>query len=156
MDYVSSLYFDTKTKSSAHLALDSEKKITELKKQRVQVEENIPQYLHLTKIMEAMEKQLSKIDEDIFREESEFMNSSRVLDIDKSEFRKFMNYCITHIEKFASDSENNEKIELIFRFIFQEKPTYEEIVSHTPKMYPIFALQSQLKNSPEGEFFNMT
>ena len=57
-----------------------------------------------------------------------------------------------HIGELASDSENPEKIELIFRFVFQEKPTYEEIKSHTPNIYPVFALQSQQKNPPEGEF----
>jgi hypothetical protein len=59
---------------------------------------------------------------------------------------------ISHMGELASDSENPEKIELIFRFIFQEKPTYEEIKSHTPNIYPVFALQSQQKNPPEGEF----
>jgi hypothetical protein len=59
---------------------------------------------------------------------------------------------ISYMGELASDSENPEKIELIFRFVFQEKPTYEEIKSHTPNIYPVFALQSQQKNPPEGEF----
>lgn len=63
-----------------------------------------------------------------------------------------MIYHLTHLQELASDVEKPESIELIFRFIFQEKPSYEEILSHTPKIYPIFALQSQLKNPPEGDF----
>ena len=102
--------------------------------------------------MEAIEKQLQKIDEDIFSTKAESVNFSYAQNVDKSEFKKFMNYCITHMGELASDKENPEKIELIFRFIFQEKPTYEEIVSHTPQIYPIFSLQSQQKNPPEGEF----
>ena len=43
-----------------------------------------------------------------------------------------------------------------FRFVFQEKPTYEEISSHTPKIYPIFALRSQQKILHEGEFLENT
>jgi hypothetical protein len=63
-----------------------------------------------------------------------------------------MHYTPTHIEEFASYSVNPKKIDFLFRFVFPKNPTYEQIASHTPEMYPIFALQSQLKKPPEGEF----
>jgi hypothetical protein len=152
IDYISSLYFDSKNKSNKHLSIENDKKLKEFEDQKKKVEESLHLYIHLPKTMEAIEKQLQKIDEDIFSTKAEFMNFSYIQNIDKTEFRKFMNYCISHMGELASDSENPEKIELIFRFIFQEKPTYEEIKSHTPNIYPVFSLQSQQKNPPEGEF----
>ncbi|EKD44190.1 MAG: NUDIX hydrolase, partial [uncultured bacterium (gcode 4)] len=137
IDYISSLYFDSKNKSNKHLSIENDKRLKEFEDQKKKVEESLHLYIHLPKTMEAIEKQLQKIDEDIFSTKAEFMNFSYIQNIDKSEFRKFMNYCISHMGELASDSENPEKIELIFRFIFQEKPTYEEIKSHTPNIYPV-------------------
>ncbi len=152
IDYVSSIYFDLKNKSNISLVSENKSKLKEFENQKKQVEENVHKYIHLPKTMEAIEKQLQKIDEDIANIKTYSTRISSVQNIDKDEFRRFIQYCISHLWGMASDKGNPERIDLVFRFVFQEKPTYEEISSHTPKMYPLFSLQSQQKNPPEGEF----
>ncbi|EKE28205.1 MAG: NUDIX hydrolase [uncultured bacterium (gcode 4)] len=152
LDHISWIYFDSKAKSNTNITSETVNKIKELEAQKALVEENITKYLHLPKTIEIIEKQLQKIDEDIINERSGLLNTSNALEINKSEFIKFVQNCISHTDKMAFDKENPVMIELIFRFIFQEKPTYEEISSHTPNMYPIFALTSHQKNPSFDEF----
>jgi hypothetical protein len=50
---------------------------------------------------------------------------------------------LEHFEVLLSQSKNFDELDIIFRFVFQERPTYKQIVNRTPELYPIFALQSK-------------
>ena len=69
-----------------------------------------------------------------------------------SGFQKFCFNLLEHLDVLAIQSQNIEELEVIFKFTFRETPTYNQIVNRTPNLYPIFALQSQQKNPPVGEF----
>ncbi|EKD29788.1 MAG: NUDIX hydrolase [uncultured bacterium (gcode 4)] len=152
IDYIASVYFDSRNKSNIHVVSENEKKLKEYENQKRELGGSIHKYLHLPNTIEAIEKQLGKIDEDILQLKTISADLVCGQGVNKTEFRKFMVYHLTHLQELASDVEKPENIDLIFRFVFQEKPSYEEILSHTPKIYPIFSLQSQLKNPPEGDF----
>ncbi len=71
-------------------------------------------------------------------------------------FQKFCFNLLEHLDILAIQSQNIEELEVIFKFIFKETPTYNQIVNRTPELYPIFALQSQQKILHEGEFLENT
>lgn len=68
------------------------------------------------------------------------------------DFKEKSEYAFSHLQEFALDYEKQDHIQFVFEFIFEELPTYEEIESHTPKMYPFFSISSQQKNPQRDHF----
>ena len=59
------------------------------------------------------------------------------------EFKTISNLVLTQLDKLATKTDKPEIIKLTFDLIFDETPSFEEINSHTIKMFPIFNLQAK-------------
>ena len=98
---------------------------------------------NLIKILETLEKQFNKL-EDKKNELVEKINSYNEENIDNlEEFKKFSVYLLEHMSEILKQSNNFEELDLIFKFIFKETPTYKQIVNRTAPIFPIFALNTK-------------
>lgn len=106
----------------------------------------------LTRILQKIENRLKTLEDQ--KEEIEL----KIRECNNWNFEKldtFKEFCfniLEHLDVLAMQSQSFEELEVIFKFIFRETPTYNDIINRTPNTYPIFYLQSQQKNPPEGEF----
>ncbi len=68
----------------------------------------------------------------------------------------YTNYFIEHLEDLLLGGSNPHKNASLFGLLFDEKPTYEELVHRTPKLACLFRLNEEYKStqslnvSPEG------
>jgi len=58
-------------------------------------------------------------------------------------FKEFSFNLLEHISILLKQKQNFEELQVIFKFVFKEIPTYNEIVNRTTPIYPIFSLNSK-------------
>ena len=117
--------------------------IINLKRKHRTVLDNIDKYSEYPEILESKNKELEDMKIEITYLENNFWNDKNTFN--KEEFKQISNIAITHLDKLAMKREKPELIQLVFWMIFEDKPTYEEIKSHTPKLFPLFSSESQTK-----------
>lgn len=154
IDYISDIYFDNISNINKSVTNDNDLKLKELEFKKQQIENNLYKYIEYPKTIEVLERQLLDIYNNIKQLKLKNLEFTGNNNIDKTIFKKFIVSTITRLETMVLNKEKPKEIESAFRFIFPEKASYEDLLSHTPKMYPIFSLQSQQKNPvlPESSF----
>ncbi len=106
-------------------------------------ENKIDTALNLPKVLERINDKLVQLEaeqEDINSEIDKMKTNNYV---DPQWFKKFCFYILEHFEVLLKDSQSLDEIQLIFSFLFQERPTVNQIVNRTPNLYPIFALNNK-------------
>lgn len=95
--------------------------------------------------------------EKIKKEINELENSKK--DVNDDDFETFKNnaiYFVEHLWKIVKVSQKQSELDIIFKLVFTQKPTYNEIESGTAQIYPIFSYLKQQKNPSEDEFCQNT
>ena len=110
----------------------------------------IPNILNYSKVLEEVNKKLEKLDQEELDLKTEIWKLEESNSIHNTWFKEFSFYILEHLTDLLKQSQHHEEIDLIFKFVFRETPTYDEIVNRTAKVYPIFALNKQ-KELPENE-----
>jgi site-specific DNA recombinase len=99
-----------------------------------------------------MEEDLIKTENDIQElEEQRTQNPENLVDMDL--VTDNIKYFLEHFEELLLDQSKPLKSAEYFSLVFEQPPTYEEIVSGTPQLAPIFALKGAFDspNIPNGE-----
>jgi DNA invertase Pin-like site-specific DNA recombinase len=121
-----------------------EDRLSEINNQIAKQEANLDSIdTNLTRVLKSIEKKLEKLD---WEKESleKKINSFNEAKFDNPEkFKKFCFNMLEHLPKLLKQSQNFEQLDLVFKFVFTETPSYDEIVNRTASMYPIFALNSK-------------
>ena len=72
------------------------------------------------------------------------------------EFKLKTLFIVEHLQEILLNTQKQSELEVIFDLVFIEKPTYDEIKSGTPKIYPVFSYLKQQKNPSSDEFCQNT
>ena len=104
-------------------------------------------------LLEETNRDLDKIKEKITNIESskEDLNQESF-----EEFKLKTLFIVEHLEEILLNTQKYNELKVIFDLIFIEKPTYDEIKSGTPKIYPVFSYLKQQKNPSSDEFCQNT
>lgn len=98
---------------------------------------------NLIRILETLEKEFQKLD-DKKNELTKKINSYNEENIDNiDEFKKFSIYLLEHLGEILTESRNFEELDLVFKFVFKETPTYNQLINRTAPIFPIFALNTK-------------
>ena len=124
-------------------------KVITLKKE--ELENSIESLIKLPKVLESVNKKLEKLEVEEQKIMIELDNLKDNEKLENTKFKDFAFYLIEHMAEILRDSQSFEELQTIFKFTFQETPTYNQIIKRTPKLYPLFALQSQQKNPQNGD-----
>jgi hypothetical protein len=106
----------------------------------------------LTYILASIDGKLNELNHEKDQIVSEIQSFDEENFSDPERFKEFCFYVLEHMTELVHASQNFEEIRTLFRFVFKETPTYDQIVNRTAPIYPIFAITSQQKNSREGIF----
>ncbi len=62
-------------------------------------------------------------------------------------FRRYVRYVMEHPAEILTNADNLRTRRALMSLFFEEVPTYNEIVSGTPKLQPLFRLSEQFKSN---------
>lgn len=118
-------------------------RLKEIEKDKIFQEDSIPNVIHLPKIVESLNKKLVKLGEEELKIKDKIKKLENSNYLNNSWFKDFSFYILEHLTELLKESWNFEELNLIFKFVFKEIPTYDEIVNRTAPIYPIFALNTK-------------
>ncbi len=139
-------------KEVLHTSIEVGKNITTLKSEKEKLIETI---INTTSqvVREALEKKIEGVDQEIVNAEK-FKQKSDVTESDIQSFINCANYLVEHLEELLLDKQNIARQQALFGLVFEELPTYQEILDRTPKLSLIFQQKRifQNKNPLNGDF----
>ncbi len=122
-------------------SISSEKRVLKLKEEQKVITEKI-KMLSSAVAIKAMEKDLDRLEAEIADAmQIRDRNEDKVFDI-----QTLMNYCtyfMEHLDNLVLGAENPLKNAAMFNLLFDEKPTYEELLNGTPNLAHVFKLNQQ-------------
>lgn len=127
-------------------------RIYELKQKQESIISSLDNFVSYPKILEAKNKELETIEVEISLLSQNSTKNINTLTIQLDEFKYISNLILTQLDKLAIKTEKPEIIKLTFDMIFEETPTFEEIESHTIKMFPIFSVEAKKNLQMSGDF----
>ena len=130
---------------------DVQVKIDNLQVQARSIAEKI-RFLSTETAIKYMEEDLVKIEDEIkILTETQLKNKAKTVDMDK--VVSTTKYFLEHFEDLLIGSTDPLKRAAYFGLIFEQPPTYGELVSGTPKLSPFIALKSKIEgvSKPNGE-----
>lgn len=69
-------------------------------------------------------------------------NSKEITEKTIDDYLRWARVLMEHPEEIMTDCTNLPKTNQLLKVVFQEPPTYEELLDGTPKLKPLFALKS--------------
>ena len=130
---------------------DVQVKIDNLQVQARSIAEKI-RFLSTETAIKYMEEDLVKIEDEIkILTETQLKKKAKTVDMDK--VVSTTKYFLEHFEDLLIGSTDPLKRAAYFGLIFEQPPTYGELVSGTPKLSPFIALKSKIEgvSKPNGE-----
>lgn len=129
-------------------------RLIELETKQKSIIDNLDSIIHLPKILEVKNKELESLEIEINDYNNKLKNekSNSLDDINFGDFQKGIKHILKHLDRLAIKSDNQVAIGVIFDLIFITPPTYEELQSQTPQVFPIFAWESQEKKAKVCSF----
>ncbi len=94
----------------------------------------------------ALEQRIEGIEKDIELAESQKIEM-KTTEADIDRFVRYSQYLVEHLEELLLDKQNLKRQEALFSLVFEEFPTYQEILARTPKT----SLILQIKETPHNE-----
>lgn len=150
--------WENKRKEYINIENNKNKKIKELLNEQAKIVESIKEmfksnFSNRDLLLEETNRDLDKIKEKITNIESskEDLNQESF-----EEFKLKTLFIVEHLEEILLNTQKYNELKVIFDLIFIEKPTYDEIKSGTPKIYPVFSYLKQQKNPSSDEFCQNT
>lgn len=150
--------WENKKKEYINIENNKNKKIKELLNEQAKIVESIKEmfksnFSNRDLLLEETNRDLDKIKEKITNIESskEDLNQESF-----EEFKLKTLFIVEHLEEILLNTQKQSELEVIFDLVFIEKPTYDEIKSGTPKIYPVFSYIKQQKNPSCDEFCQNT
>jgi site-specific DNA recombinase len=95
-------------------------------------------------IKEELEKRIELLGEKI-KDTQTHRNKLEVSEENVQSFIKYTRYLMEHLEELLLDTKNLNRLRALFGLVFEEMPTYEEIVNGTPKLSLVFELSEGYK-----------
>ncbi len=93
-----------------------------------------------------MEEELVKTEKEIRNlQASKVENKEK--DVNMERVMEFVGYFLEHLEELILGGSNPLKRADYFGLIFEKPPTYEELISGTPKMAPFIGLKDEFNSS---------
>ncbi len=117
------------------------KNITALKTKQSTITSNISNLLQYPDLLEAQNQELQEIKADIKKLEKEQKEKWERFWLER--FKNASNKILEHLDKLVLQKENPEVIQLAFDIVFGGKVEYESILSRTPIIHDLLALQSK-------------
>jgi len=124
--------------------------IKKLKDKKSDIINNIDKVINFPTLLEAKNKELEDIEDQIGSFESKSENINNDINIDT--FIRYSLSAIKHLDKLALQKDNPEFINLAFNIMFNERVVFENLCSPTPWNQWLYALVSQQKNPQNGDF----
>ena len=73
-------------------------------------------------------------------------NSSEIGETDIHEFIKYAKYVMEHPYELLLDTANIQRLQSVFGLVFEELPTYDDVLNGTPKLSPVFQQKRDSSN----------
>ncbi len=126
-------------------SISSEQKVLELKQESKMITDKIPM-LSSEIAIKAMEEKLEKLDFQIAQAVQ--LRNKKENDVnDIQTVINYTNYFMEHLEDLILGGTDSLKNAALFGLIFEETPTYTELVNGTPKLSCLFALNEEFKKT---------
>lgn len=134
-------------KELAHFSSQVNRKVSDLKLEQA----NLIDKIELTTsevVIKRLEEKIDRLEEEIKDTQTE-RNKVEITEYDISAFIKEAKKIMEHPSEILINTENPIKKQALFGLVFEETPTYNDILNGTPKLTPIFALslKSESKKS---------
>lgn len=99
-----------------------------------------------------MEEDLIKIEKEIKSLEQGKVNTANK-PVNMEQVMKYIEYFLEHLEELVLESQNPLKRAAYFGLLFDQTPTYEELLFRTPKLAPYLGLKQSVGTAlvPVGE-----
>lgn len=150
--------WENKRKEYINIENNKNKKIKELQNEQSKIVESIKEmfksnFSNRDLLLKETNRDLDEIKEKIENIERSKENLTQE---SFEEFKLKTLFIVEHLEEILLNTQKHNELKVIFDLVFTQKPTYDEIKSGTPKIYPIFSYLSQEKNPSEDEFSNIS
>ncbi len=135
--------YEKRNEEVTNSSSDISKNILELKSKKKQIIDNIIK-VNSKVVIEELEKEVESVQQEIIKSEKK-IDKIGINKHDINEFKNKSKYLMEHREKMLLDSTNVQKQQALFKLVFKEFPTYQDIVNGTPNLYPMFELSGNIE-----------
>ena len=132
--------YKERQKELAHFSAQASKHASDLKLEQA----NLMDKLEITNskvVIEKLENKIERLEEEIKNAQDQ-RNKVEITEYDISSFIKEVKRIMEHPSELLLNNDNPTKKQALFGLVFEETPTYQDILNGTPKLTPIFAISS--------------
>lgn len=131
-------------KELAHFSSKVSCKVSDLKLEQANLIDKI-ELATSEVVIKKLEEKIDKLEQEIKNTQTQ-RDKIEITEYDISNFIKEAKKIMEHPSEMLINTENSIKKQALFGLVFEETPTYEDILNGTPKLTPIFALSCASHN----------